>query len=1259
MPARLSLRVSWGILFFMLACAVVRGQPAQNPKDARQLAWTQAQKSFTKSDFAAAVKAAERVIELDVIIHGKDNRVSIDTYHFIGDARARLGDYPNADVADQAALVLARKHFPEEHYRVVDMRKYQAHHRKMASLPDADRQRVESSFKTQTAAKKLAQQRKYADAIRIMTEVLATRQALLGDENFQTVNALSDLAGFHRSADDGDAESTSKQLVATKKKVYGDQHPTYFVSVYNLARYYRKHRNLEAAEPLYLEALRGTEKVLGKESFDYAACLAGIALLYKEKRELPAAEKAAFESLAIRQKIYGKESPLCYDSLLVIIEILDVDGQQPRTLPYAEEAVALARKLHGEKSTEYVLLLNTLALSYKSVGDFDRAEKVFKDLLARYEAVNDRGLSYANALHNLGQLYATMGDRPRAEKPLVDSVEIIKGFAKERPLLYAYSLINLGHFRQDQGDFARAEALLKEAAEIHRLRLPPDHPDCAKSAVALGAFYCDTGDFARAEPLLNRAVAIREKAFGADHVQTADVLSELANNLLKQSRYAEAVKIQQRALDINRKTRGESHPITTSKLAQLALGYHYLADYKRARALYMEALKQQENTRGPDSPSYAYVLRNLAALDLEQGRYKEAEQSFLRVRAIEKKFPETRTNAATQATALAQLYFLTDRRREAVAMSVEGMQEEQAMLRSVFAYASETSMHLALARMGYAVDRLVTMTVLSGTSTPEEAATTLTWILRRKGVVLDTLCRFRAAQRQLAQEPAIRDQAARWQMLRQRMADAALNPPQGLDAKGLKKQVAEWSEEAEKLETALNRRVASQASVGQDVDLEAVRARLTPGSVLVEFARVRERNFNPTGKVSPWKPGHYVAFILPADPKAPVAAVDLGIANHIDPLIAAYRAELQKAAREIRTTAEKDLEAELAKAAAPIYRRLFAPLEKHLGNASMLYLAPDSELNRLPFEALPDAKGNYLIERYKIAYLASGRDLLRPPAAAAKGTVVFAGPDYNLKPGDRDEELAKLKVKPAGDTVAVRGRAAPELRGSRWTALPGAAAEAADVQRALDAGDFGPVQVYCGKTALEEVFKAMPAPRVLHLATHGFFLPEKKSEEESDDGPDTGAGAGLARLRKVSNPLLRSGIVLAGANRLGEESARGEDGWVTAEEISLMDLRGTELVVLSACDTGLGDLKAGEGVFGLRRAFFFAGARTLVSSLFEVPDAQTREMMQTFYAGMKSGKGKLDSLRDAQMAMIAKRRKSEQAAHPFFWASFVLIGDPR
>ena len=227
------------------------------------------------------------------------------------------------------------------------------------------------------------------------------------------------------------------------------------------------------------------------------------------------------------------------------------------------------------------------------------------------------------------------------------------------------------------------------------------------------------------------------------------------------------------------------------------------------------------------------------------------------------------------------------------------------------------------------------------------------------------------------------------------------------------------------------------------------------------------------------------------------------------------------------------------------------------------------------------------------------------------------------------------------------------------------AAEAKDIKRLLDGSGHGPVTVYLGPEALEERFKTMPAPRVLHVITHGFYLKGGGISEERDPPgpvvPGFGMGRGLGRLRRTEDPLLRSGLVLAGANRLGEEkpgTTTVDDGWLTAGEIAALDLRGTELVVLSACETGLGDVRGGEGVYGLRRAFLYAGAQTLVTSLFPVPDEPTRELMGQFYRSLKEGRGKLSALHEAQLALIRQRRQSGGAAHPFFWASFVLVGDP-
>ena len=355
--------------------------------------------------------------------------------------------------------------------------------------------------------------------------------------------------------------------------------------------------------------------------------------------------------------------------------------------------------------------------------------------------------------------------------------------------------------------------------------------------------------------------------------------------------------------------------------------------------------------------------------------------------------------------------------------------------------------------------------------------------------------------------------------------------------------------------------------------------------------------------------------------------------------------------RALRTNSEKRLEAELNKAGHALYQRLFAPLQTQLADARLLFIAPDGEINRVPFEALVDDKGKYLIERWPVAYLASGRDLLRTPATPARGTVVFAGPDYDLKSKERQAQADRLKIKVPADAVAVRGGAAPELRGVRWKPLRGAAAEAADVTEALQGGVYGRfAPIAAARRSRKRKGHARPARS--HLATHGFFCPGGHDKPEERDAASS-RGRRVWPARSPTRCCL--GHRVAAALRA---SGAGEDGWVTAEEIALLDLRGTELVVLSACETGLGDVKVGEGVFGLRRAFVFAGARTLVSSLFEVPDEQTRDMMRSFYAGIKGRKGKLEALRGAQLEMIRQRRQQQEAAHPFFWASFVLVGDP-
>jgi CHAT domain-containing protein len=454
---------------------------------------------------------------------------------------------------------------------------------------------------------------------------------------------------------------------------------------------------------------------------------------------------------------------------------------------------------------------------------------------------------------------------------------------------------------------------------------------------------------------------------------------------------------------------------------------------------------------------------------------------------------------------------------------------------------------------------------------------------------------------------------------------------------------------------------------------------LTAGAALVELVRVQLLDFHLTGRDTTSRPSHYLAFVLTSAPENHAHLVDLGDADKIDRQVYDLRASLVpgSGARAIGALAAADGEATHAakpkgdagdlfrKRSRALYRRIFAPLRAGIDSARMVYISPDGELNRVPFEALADEQGHYLIEGYSFAYLSSGAELVKSRFAPASGTVVMASPDYDLGVRERKAGAGTLvaashaPTTSAPDPVPYRGMRSCEKRGGRgWTALPWTAKEASEVRHALEGSPYAPVQVYAGKQALEDVLKRLPAPRVLHLATHGYFFPDQESATADRVARLESAELDerLARIRGTENPLLRSGLVLAGANAAGPESdaAGVEDGWVTAEEIGLLNLRGTELVVLSACETGLGDMRLGEGVSGLRRAFRYAGARTLVMSLFPVDDRATQELMGRFYRNLRAGRGRLEALRGAQFEMM--RRK--ESASPFYWASFVLVGDP-
>ena len=273
-------------------------------------------------------------------------------------------------------------------------------------------------------------------------------------------------------------------------------------------------------------------------------------------------------------------------------------------------------------------------------------------------------------------------------------------------------------------------------------------------------------------------------------------------------------------------------------------------------------------------------------------------------------------------------------------------------------------------------------------------------------------------------------------------------------------------------------------------------------------------------------------------------------------------------------------------------------------------------------------------------YLASGRDLIGFGLLQGKSgpPLLMGNPDFDLGSTDKEGVTRELGLQP--DQRVLTARRSPELRGTRFTPLPGTGEEIKAIS-----GILGPeARIYAGKQALEEVLAAQTeSPRILHLATHGFFLTDQQIKALIDRRALLIADDKLLpEDARIENPLLRSGLALAGVNRALEVGeVEGSDGLFTAEEVLGLRLHGTDLVVLSACETGLGEVKSGEGVYGLRRAFVQAGTKGLVMSMWSVPDKETQELMVQFYKNIKAGKmSKSEALRSAalrQMKIVKDR----------------------
>ncbi len=1039
--------------------------------------------------------------------------------------------------------------------------------------------------------------------------------------------------------------------------------------------------NYEEALARCIETCELARRGLGEEHPEFGSCINNLASIYEAKGEYSQAEPLFKQSLEITRKVHGENDPDFALSLNNLANLYSEMGRYAEAEPLYLRAVDIIRAGAGEDNAFYVSSLNNLASLYKRMGAYVEVEPLYKKAAAILLRISGPDQpDYAVIINNLAQYYRLAGRYSEAESKYLESLDIARKVLGEQHPVYARTLNNLGSLYEETGNYAKAEQLYQQALRIFTSKLGKDSTEVAIALNNLAGLYKTMGDYARAGLFYRQSNDIWRAAVGEKHPEFAASLNNMADLYYYTGKFDEAEQLYLKVLQIQRSSLGEKHPDVALSLQNLAVLYIKMGRYPEAEPLYRQALDIWMPALGQQHPDVALALHNLASLYHNiLGRYGEAEPLYrkaleIRIAALGKDHPDV---AATQNN-LAALCAATSRPGEALDLMTQAQSINDRLIREVFSFASESQ------RMGYIavlrgdMDSFLSLISQYLSDSPAAVRDALDMTLKRKAIVAEAMAAQRDAilgGRYPDLAPALRNlRTLNTQIARKIMSGPG---PEGPEAH--RQLIEKWTAEKDGLEVFLASRIP-------EIDLErrldqANRAKvagaLPEAAALVEFVRFSPFDFKAVrAQGQPvWKPARYLAFVLLQGQPDDIRMIDLGEADFIDGKISDLRGAITGRAEKPGVDETRGAQDSGAGAGPKLREALFDPLQKVLGGRKRLIIAPDGDIYRLPFGVLPVDKERYIIDDYHISYVGSGRDILRfgagPPAAGA-APMVIADPDYDLQAGaknlEADAGAGRAREAPGKEVGAGHARdelsdtGAEQQRQSRdmvrfaahFNRLPGTQAEGESIAAMLG------VKALEGDSATKRSVEDAHSPGILHIATHGFFLPDQQrptgeKEFRTDRGRTGAADLADPFLRGVENPLLRSGLVLAGANAwlLGKPPApEAENGILTAEDASGLDLLFTDLVVLSACQTGLGDIKAGEGVFGLRRAFLLAGAKTLVMSLWKIPDEETRTLMEGFYKRVLEGRPRAEALREAQLDVKAA------SPEPLFWGAFISQGDP-
>jgi CHAT domain-containing protein/tetratricopeptide (TPR) repeat protein len=891
------------------------------------------------------------------------------------------------------------------------------------------------------------------------------------------------------------------------------------------------------------------------------------------------------------------------DSLFASSRIFTRQRDYGQALEIVAAAKDLTLETVGCETEAYGKVCFNLGRILHFKGDFAEAEKWYCESRTIFgNVLGKEHPAYAQSLNNLANLYWKTGHYEKAESLHLEAKAIREKVLGKLNLGYASTLSNLANLYTDLGNYEKAEPLYLEALDIWEEALNTNDPEYAWNFIYLGNLYIEIGQYEKAESFNLEAMSIQEKVIGRNHQDYAWTLNNLANTYIKLGNYTKAESLHLEAKAIRENVLGKDHPDYSASMCGLGNLCFDTGKFDLAEQYFLEAKALLEKAFGTHHPEYLWIQNNLANVYLNTGDYKEAETLHLEVKAIrEQVLGKEHADYASSLSNLAELYFETGDYPKAEPLLKELVHLSQTFITRALRHLSERELNNYLAGFFSDQNQILSFTQIAANSASCIPQLCYDNILFYKGFLLNAANRIKLL--------ALSDSTAteQYNLLKschRRLAAEYAKPIVE------RNNVPELEEKANDLEKELARTVAGYGEAMRQVTWQEVQDQLQDDEAAIEF--VHFQHLSKIGK--PTDSTFYSALLLRPgwpQPKMVYLCEQRQLEPHLqcaDPEAAAQRLYALRGISPVGPDLKPGL-----------YRLLWQPLDSLLDGVKTVYYSPSGLLHRVAFSAIPTGvKGEALSDRYQLFQLFSTRSLVIYPEenTSITSAALFGGVDYS----------------------------------SGWDYLPGTKTEV-DRLSGLFAKRLITAMTFTDTTATEERFKALGAgghsPDIIHIATHGFFFPDPAIKRE-DSFHQEGTSIPLPE-----HPLMRSGLLLAGANQAWQEGKPfpgREDGIITAYEIAQVNLMGTKLAVLSACDTGLGDIQGSEGVMGLQRSFKSAGVDKIIVSLWPVPDKQTAVFMEVFYdKWLSQGKGIREAFYETQQWM-RKRYKD-----PLVWAGFLLV----